>query len=578
MQDIRFFSKPYYSDSHALIIGINEYKNVAPLSYAISDADAIRDALIKNFNFPDKNIKFLTNKDATKEAILGHFSHLASEKIGIDDRILVFFAGHGYTHTGYRGEAGFLVPHDAELSNLSTLIRWQEITSISEFIHAKHMFYIMDACYGGLALNRQANPGSARFLRDMMLRYSRQVLTAGKADEVVADAGGPIPNHSVFTGHLLQGLQGNASTENGILTANGLMAYAYGKVANDKNSQQTPHYGHYDGDGDFIFDAPFLTSIEQDENKDFDRLILIPVQEEDVKIESTSQKISNIKNLLALDSSSIRLHDYMVDETRKLLSATSESFNQSEKFTEAGFIDRISKYEELCKDFALMIACIAHWAKPIHKLVLQKIIARSTDYSVNDGGLEIWRNLQWYPQIISLYCAGIAAIEGNRYDSLTDIFYTVSGKTGYDSTELSFVEAVAEKMNDYKHLFSKLPNSERLYVPLSEHLYKILQPDLDDIFFIGKSYERSFDEFEILFGLAAADLKNLRGYGFRSLIGRFGYKYSSTASPLKQILSKAKIMGESWEPLKAGLWGGSIDRFNAIAEQFEQDVAKKNWT
>ena len=42
-----------------------------------------------------------------------------------------------------------------------------------------------------------------RFLQDMLLRPSRQVITAGKADERVADGGGPIPDHSVFTGHFL---------------------------------------------------------------------------------------------------------------------------------------------------------------------------------------------------------------------------------------------------------------------------------------------------------------------------------------------------------------------------------------
>jgi hypothetical protein len=43
-----------------------------------------------------------------------------------------------------------------------------------------------------------------RFLRDMLQRFSRQVLTAGKADETVADENGPRPGHSIFTSHLLE--------------------------------------------------------------------------------------------------------------------------------------------------------------------------------------------------------------------------------------------------------------------------------------------------------------------------------------------------------------------------------------
>ncbi len=102
-----------------------------------------------------------------------------------------------------RGEIGFLVPYDGKIEDLSTLIRWDDFTRNAELIHAKHIFFIMDACYGGLAITRFLPAGSVRYLKDMLNRYTRQVLTAGKADEQVADGGGPIPGHSIFTGHFL---------------------------------------------------------------------------------------------------------------------------------------------------------------------------------------------------------------------------------------------------------------------------------------------------------------------------------------------------------------------------------------
>jgi uncharacterized caspase-like protein len=248
LRDIRFLLKTHYTGSRALIVGINRYKNISSLSYAVNDAEEIRSILVKEFSFPKKDITYLIDSDATKYRILREFMRFTSDEVDLDERILVFFAGHGHTRTGIRGEVGYLVPYDADMFNLSTLIRWDDLTRNAELIRAKHMLFIMDACYGGLALTRNLYPGSTRFLKDMLLRYSRQVLTAGKADEVVSDSGGPIPNHSVFTGYLIEGLRGKAFTEGGILTANGLMAYVYREVANDKNSQQTPHYGYFDGD------------------------------------------------------------------------------------------------------------------------------------------------------------------------------------------------------------------------------------------------------------------------------------------------------------------------------------------
>ena len=102
-----------------------------------------------------------------------------------------------------------------------------------------------------------------RFLRDMLQRFSRQVLTAGKADETVADANGPRPGHSIFTGHLLDALEGGAASE-GMITASGVMAYVYQKVSRDQYSRQTPHYGFFDGDGDFVFASDALKEVVTD--------------------------------------------------------------------------------------------------------------------------------------------------------------------------------------------------------------------------------------------------------------------------------------------------------------------------
>ena len=104
----------------------------------------------------------------------------ANGEISPNDRIFVFFAGHGMTQTGRRGEVGFLVPYDGDLGNLSTLIRWDDLTRNAELIVAKHILFVMDACYGGLAITRSLSAGSMRFLKDMLQRYSRPSINRGE--------------------------------------------------------------------------------------------------------------------------------------------------------------------------------------------------------------------------------------------------------------------------------------------------------------------------------------------------------------------------------------------------------------
>ena len=81
-----------------------------------------------------------------------------------------------------------------------------ELTRYADLIPAKHMLFLMDACYGGLALTRTTiRLASRASSRTCLQRYSRQVLTAGKPDEVVADSGGSRSGHSIFTSYLLVG-------------------------------------------------------------------------------------------------------------------------------------------------------------------------------------------------------------------------------------------------------------------------------------------------------------------------------------------------------------------------------------
>lgn len=581
MRDIRFLLKTHYTRSRALVIGIDHYSQISPLEYAVSDANEFRQTLADSLGFNEEDITYLVNEAATRQAILREFLRFSHQDIDVDERIIVFYAGHGHTRTGSRGEIGYLVPYDADMSDFSTFIRWDEFTRNSELVRAKHILFIMDACYGGLALTRSIGPGGARFLKDMMLRHSRQVLTAGKADETVADSGGPLPNHSVFTGHLLEGIRGKAATEDGVITAAGLMAYVYNRVATDKNSNQTPHYGHFDGDGDLILVAPGLSALEATEERDDDRLVSIPYAVDEPEEEGTLEKIKRAKNLLSSDSNVIELHDLVANEVRRFLSITSDdSFPTSGQFSQEELLDRISRYEAATADLALLLACIAHWGKSLHTNTMQKCIARSSDRLDSRGGLPIWIELRRYPLILELYTAGIAAIDAQRYDNLAALFYTQLPSGEYRDGNDTFVEATSNGLLELTRMnaFKQIPGHERHYTPHSEYLFKILQPRLDDTFFLGKSYETAFDEFEVFFALAVADIEMAKNGRVWGPVGRFGWKNRSRNNgPLTNVINDARTRKESWPPFKAGMFGGDFERFDKVATEYLQLVGRLNW-
>src|SRR6185312_12820304 len=57
-----------YTDSHALIIGINKYPNLPKqlqLQFAEKDANDMRDMLVNNYGFDPSEVTVLTNEKAT---------------------------------------------------------------------------------------------------------------------------------------------------------------------------------------------------------------------------------------------------------------------------------------------------------------------------------------------------------------------------------------------------------------------------------------------------------------------------------------------------------------------------------
>lgn len=212
----------------------------------------MREALIDKLGFAADHIVMLVDKEATRANILKTLdTKMSRQAIGDADQIFVFFAGHGATRQLASGfSLGYIIPFDADPDQTATeAIAMTDIQNIAASLGARHVFFVMDACNSGLGL---ARGGADRFLQDNARRVGRQMLTAGGADQMVAD-GGP-GGHSVFTWTLLQALDGKADPkDDGIPTATEIAAYVASSVS--KISLQTPAFCNLPGSegGDFVF-------------------------------------------------------------------------------------------------------------------------------------------------------------------------------------------------------------------------------------------------------------------------------------------------------------------------------------
>ena len=247
-----------YDNSWALVIGIDKYEKVQNLNYAVKDAESIQLMMVEYFDFPKDNIISLFNEDATYHNIRKQFSEI-SKSAEKNDRVLIFFAGHGETlDLPEGGEQGYLLPYDGDRDDLYlTAVPMDELKQIAYMSKAKHMLFLVDACYGGLAavgsrgLDSKTTPN---YIEKITRNKARQIITAGGRGERVIEKSEW--GHSVFTLNLNRGLKDGNADLNGddVITANELALFLSEKVTIDSDNQQTPQYGRMTTqEGEFIF-------------------------------------------------------------------------------------------------------------------------------------------------------------------------------------------------------------------------------------------------------------------------------------------------------------------------------------
>jgi hypothetical protein len=90
---------------YALIVGIAQYQNLAPdkqLQFPESDAEAMYRVLInrEGGSFPAENVKFLKGSQATLANIKRELEVWLPSVAQPQDRVVVYFAGHGFVKDG----------------------------------------------------------------------------------------------------------------------------------------------------------------------------------------------------------------------------------------------------------------------------------------------------------------------------------------------------------------------------------------------------------------------------------------------------------------------------------------------
>ncbi len=287
--------------------------------------------------------------------------------------------------------------------------------------------------------------------------------------------------------------------------------------------------------------------------------------------------VEEMKELLADPKNRIRLDDYVTKYIKAFLATIDiKHFPvQGANVQKEDFLRRMQKYEEAVRDLQQIVILLARWGEGEQLSILPRVFRRLAEADKGSSSVTLWLDFGWYPIQILMYSAGIAALSAGKYDALKLTLTTPVQKSSVEKEYLPIIVIVASNLSDINNAFKWIPGREKNYVPRSDHLFQTLGPTLEELLFVGKEYERLFDEFEVYSALVYADVTG-ENWG---PIGRFGWKYSRGMgkSPFSRVVEEAKEKGEGWPPLQVGMFNGSSERFLEISEALGQRVNELSW-
>ncbi|HEX2689742.1 MAG TPA: caspase family protein [Kofleriaceae bacterium] len=238
--------------AQALVVGVSRYLYVGKLR-TTQDATGVRDVLASPAYcaYPPERLAVLEEEAATRDNIIDALKATCERATAASSRTFFYFSGHGG-----RGSDGssYILPVDARRGHYrTTAISARELSQHLDQC-AGELTVVLDCCRAAgmtngcdssdLAPSGEEQPaGLTAFgdsLRNEIHARGRVVFAASGADGnsfVSPDA-----PYGIFTGHLLDGLRGAASTHGGDVTVAQLFDYLQQRVVLSSRAAQRPSF------------------------------------------------------------------------------------------------------------------------------------------------------------------------------------------------------------------------------------------------------------------------------------------------------------------------------------------------
>jgi WD40 repeat protein/energy-coupling factor transporter ATP-binding protein EcfA2 len=252
-----------FSRNLAIVIGIDNYHHgIAPLQNAVNDAKQLIDILREKHGY---EIWIYLDEVATLKNLTHLLETTLPQNVTTDDRLLLYFAGHGIALNSDDDPVGYLIPQDAQQGKIHTYLPMIQMKEALEKLPCRHFLGILDCCFAGAfrwgstrdilavpeVIHRERYD---RFIQDPAWQIITSAASNQKAlDAFALNAERDQGEHSPFAAALMEALSGAADrypaatdekrSGDGVVTATELYLYLRDRVELATESQrqrQTP--------------------------------------------------------------------------------------------------------------------------------------------------------------------------------------------------------------------------------------------------------------------------------------------------------------------------------------------------
>lgn len=235
-------------NAQAIVVGIANYKKINPLpTTVLKDAQDIYNLLVSPHHcgyLPD-NVQLLLDSQATQTNLKQALATVA-QRSNAESTVLLYISSHG-GQVEFGPHAGeYLLPVDADCTSgaslAQTAIAGADFTDALRAIPARKLVVIFDCCHaGGIGQPKNADAPvlkgglSDSYYDRLQQGTGRVILASSRSTEssyVIPGA-----DNSLFTQHLLAGLQGGIASDDGLTRVFDLFEYVQPKVTSDQPNQ-----------------------------------------------------------------------------------------------------------------------------------------------------------------------------------------------------------------------------------------------------------------------------------------------------------------------------------------------------